>query len=156
VPTSNQLGYEPATQTSALAAPNASVQRWARQAASGRSRLPLPVLELVGALAAHPVEFIARAGVLKPRMTTVGAVAELPQLLSSLSPSPSSLEDTAHGASMPHHGSTLMPHGANTRHQIVCVRNVRKDEAMNDSALQAAPVEEVLAGLRIPPLPAGT
>lgn len=27
---------------------------------------------------------------------------------------------------------------------------------MNDSALQAAPVEEVLAGLRIPPLPAGT
>jgi len=85
------------------AATSASVQRWARQAASGRCGLPLPVLELVGALAAHPVEVFVRAGVLKPRMTAVGAVAELPQLVSSLSPSPSSLEDTAHGASMPHH-----------------------------------------------------
>lgn len=54
------------------------------------------------------------------------------------------------------HTFTGFAHGANTRHQVVCVRNVRKDEAMNDSALQAAPVEEVLAGLRIPPLPAGT
>ena len=37
--------------------------------------LPLLVLDLGGALAAHPVEVITRAAVLHPLMTGVGAVA---------------------------------------------------------------------------------
>jgi hypothetical protein len=47
--------------------------------ASRRRRLPLVVLELVGALAAHAVAVIPSAGMLRPRMTTLGTFAQLPK-----------------------------------------------------------------------------
>jgi hypothetical protein len=49
------------------------------QTASRRRRLPLVVLELVGALAAHAVEVILSAEMLRPRMTTLGTIAEPPE-----------------------------------------------------------------------------
>jgi hypothetical protein len=49
------------------------------QTASLRRRLPLVVLELVGALAAHAVDVILSAGMLRPRMTTLGTFAQPPE-----------------------------------------------------------------------------
>ena len=67
------------------------------------------MLELVGALAAHSVEVIARAGVLERRMTAVEAVGWIPQLVSALSPSPAALNETGHRLRMPHPRRPLMP-----------------------------------------------
>jgi hypothetical protein len=72
------------------------VQGRAGQPTSRRGRLPLVVLELVGALAAHAVVVISGAGVLHPRMMTLGTVAQTPQpsrLLSTLS---TPLQEAAH------------------------------------------------------------
>lgn len=55
------------------------VESRTEQTASRRRQLPLVVLELVGALAAHAVAVIPSAGMLRPRMTTLGTFAQPPE-----------------------------------------------------------------------------
>lgn len=66
------------------------------ETASRRRRLPLVMLELVGALAAHAVEVILSAGMLRPRMTTLGTFAQPPELAGCLPPLPSPFQKATH------------------------------------------------------------
>jgi hypothetical protein len=66
------------------------------QTAPRRRRLPLVVLELVGALAAHAVEVILSAGMLRPRRTTLGTFAQPPESAGSLPPLLSLFQKAAH------------------------------------------------------------
>jgi hypothetical protein len=59
------------------------------------------VLELEGALAAHAVEVIPRAGMLRPRMTTLMTFAQPPEQAGSLPPLPTPFQKATHGLRMP-------------------------------------------------------
>lgn len=73
------------------------VRCWAGQPTSRRRGFALVVLELVGALATDAVEIIPGAGVLHPRMATLGAVAQLPKPARLLSTLPTPLQEPTHG-----------------------------------------------------------
>jgi hypothetical protein len=65
------------------------------QTASRGRRIPLVVLELVGALSAHAVAVIPSAGMLRPRMTTLGA--QPPEKAGSLPLPPPPFQKATHG-----------------------------------------------------------
>ena len=55
------------------------------------------MLKLVSELATHPIQLVPGAGMFKPRMTTVRAVAQLAELAGVRTSHATTFEEAAHG-----------------------------------------------------------